>query len=207
MNREPLKAKLKASITAAAPFSGRIKLIGRSCTGISEPGELDPPGAAPSCPSDKVACTPCWARCSSAIREEEFGMRVTDPVGSTTIVSPGSSATMTLPSLVTISNVPCAKSLYVMVPSSRNASCRLAAWASFMVAKVNAASVRMPIPRSCAVPRILATGVSMLRPPVVATLPATKVKAPWIRLNRADSGCRSGRTQIRSAPSAPWRKD
>ena len=56
------------------------------------------------------------------MREDEFGRRATDPVGSMTIVSPGSSAMMTLPSLVTISNVPCGKSLYVMVPSSRNAS-------------------------------------------------------------------------------------
>ena len=46
----------------------------------------------------------------------------------------------------------------------------------------------MPIPRSCAVPRIVAKGVSILRPPVLAILPATKLKAPWTRLNRAEFG-------------------
>src|SRR5262245_37166293 len=46
--------------------------------------------------------------------------------------------------------------------------------------------VRMPVPRPCEVPRILATGVSILRPPLFATLPAVKLKAPWLRLKRAE---------------------
>jgi hypothetical protein len=147
-------------------------------------GVLDPPGAAPCCPSDKAAV--CWAACcSSAIREEEFGMRVTAPDGSTTIVSPGSSTTWTRPSLVLISNVP-PSPLYVMTSSSKKGSGRLAAWISRMLENASAANVRMPTPPSCAVARILATGVSILRPPVFATLPATKVKAPWRRLNRAE---------------------
>src|SRR5262245_18759977 len=60
---------------AASCFSSRLKLIARNCSGISKVGVLDPPGAAPCCPipSDKVASAACWAPCSSAIREEEFG--------------------------------------------------------------------------------------------------------------------------------------
>src|SRR5262249_54325216 len=166
-----------------------LNLIAWNCCCSLKVAVLDPPGAAPCCPSpiDKVASAACWAPCSSAIREEEFGRRVTDPAWSTTIVSPGSSATMTVPSLVVISNVPCGdESLYVMAPSSKKASGRTAAWISRMGENARAASVRMPIPPSCAAPRILAKGVSILRPPVFATLPAMKAKAPLLRLNKAE---------------------
>ena len=40
-----------------------------------------------------------------------------------------------------------------------------------------------------------------------ANLPATKLKAPWTRLNRAEFGRPCARKQIRSAPSARWRTD
>src|SRR5262249_5907221 len=76
--------------------------------------------------------------------------------------------------------------VFVMVPSSKKASDRLAAWISRMVENASAASVRMPIPPSCAAPRILAKGVSILRPPAFTSLPAMKVKAPLLRLNRAE---------------------
>src|SRR6516162_6343392 len=174
---------------AESLFCRLLNLIAWNCCDSLKVAVLDPPGAAPCCPSpsDKVASAACWAPCSSAIREEEFGRRVTDPAWSTTIVSPGSSATMTLPSLVVISNVPCGDdSLYVMAPSSKKASDRLAAWISRMVENASAASVRMPIPPSCAAPRILAKGVSILRPPVFATLPAMKAKTPLLKLNKAE---------------------
>jgi len=49
-----------------------------------------------------------------------------------------------------------------MVPSSKKASDRLAAWTSRKLENASAASVRMPIPPSCAAPLILAKGVSIL---------------------------------------------
>src|SRR5262249_4702899 len=55
-----------------------------------------------------------------------------------------------------------------------------------MTAKVNAAHLRLPFPPPSELPRILATGLSILKPPLFATLPAVKLKAPWSRLKRAE---------------------
>ena len=108
---------------------------------------------------------------------------------------PGSSAIMTLPSLVTISNVPCAKSLYVMRrhPGTRRDGSR----PGFPYGDESQCGERQDAdPRSRAVPRMLAKGVSMLRPPALAILPATKAKAPWTRLNRAEFGAPARRNKF-----------
>ena len=65
-----------------------------------------------------------------------------------TIVSPGSSTMMCrgIASLVTSSNTPCSRSLYVMLSSSRIVTFGSAAWTSSMAEKVSAVSDSMPIP-------------------------------------------------------------
>ena len=89
-------------------------------------------------------------------------------------------------SLVTSSNAPCARSLYAMLSSSRNVAFGSAAWTSFIIEKVSAASDSMPNPPAWARLRMLPTGVSTLREPVSATRPAMKAKVPLVTANRAE---------------------
>ena len=146
--------------------AGCSKLMGSNLRKSDVPPLLEgppDPGALGSCDSKDTACASC---CSSPTREAVSAMRVTVPAESTTVIIPGSSTRMRCPALtpalITTSTMPCGRSLYVMRSSSKNAN-GLWACSSSMTAKVNAASVRIPVPRPCAALRILPTGVSMLK--------------------------------------------
>ena len=89
-------------------------------------------------------------------------------------------------SLVTSSNTPCSRSLYVMLSSSKNVTFGSAAWTSLMSEKISAANDSMPIPPPWARLRMLPTGVSTVREPVFASRPAMKAKVPLVTANRAE---------------------
>ena len=88
-----------------------------------------------------------------------------EPFLLSSMVSPGFSTMLCggIASLVTSSNVPCSRSLYVMKSSSMNVMFGSAAWTSFMAEKISATSDSEPIPAAWARPRMLPMGVSISR--------------------------------------------
>ena len=194
--KTPIDGSGGSVVCAAASSFVSIKLMG--CTGS---GSKDLAPALSRSWRARPVGPPVTPPFASDYSRPQVPTLTEDPILFRTMVSPGSSTMMCRGILLGYdSNLPCSRSLYPMLSSSRNVAFGSAAWTSLIIEKVSAASDNIPNPPAWARPRMLPTGVSTVREPFFATWPAMKAKVPVVTPNRAECGCRWSRRRIRSAP-------